>query len=36
MEEIIVAIGVDRFDSTICLRCWDIILEPKCLWSCVM
>jgi len=36
MKEIIVAIGVDGSDSTICLTCWDIILEPMCLWSCVM
>jgi len=36
MEEIIGSIGMDGSDSTICLTCWDIILEPKCLWSCVM
>ena len=35
MEEIIVAIDVDESDSTICLTCWDIILEPRCLWFCV-
>jgi len=29
MEEIIVAIGVDGSDFTICLTCGDIILEPK-------
>jgi len=36
MEEIIIAIGVDESDSTICLTCWDIILKLRCVWSCVM
>jgi len=36
MEEIIVAIDVDGSNSTICLTCLEIILEPRCLWSYIM
>jgi len=36
MDEIIIVVGMDGSDFTICLTCWEIILEPRCMWSCIM